>query len=247
MAPARALGALLCAALTVAAPARAEEYILDDGSGGFTIGPSDFDAQMTWGNYFDTDPACPWITGLRISFSGSLPPGTPLTLMIFDDPDDDLDPANAVPLALTSAVSGATGSQDFIDYRMRPVRVEGGFFVAASAFVAQRQSTARMDQDTLGVRSWLFFSPELTLDLGAAPFSLRMSESPFVGTWMVRAIGAAAACEADLDADGTLTVFDFLAFQNAFAAGDLLADFDLDLELTIFDFLAFQNAFAGGC
>ena len=56
-----------------------------------------------------------------------------------------------------------------------------------------------------------------------------------------------AGCAADLDGDGVLTVFDFLAFQNLFAAGDLEADFDGDGALTLFDFLAFQNAFDAGC
>ena len=54
-------------------------------------------------------------------------------------------------------------------------------------------------------------------------------------------------CRADLDGDGELTFFDFLAFQNLFAAGDLRADFDGDGVLTFFDFLAFQNEFAAGC
>jgi hypothetical protein len=48
---------------------------------------------------------------------------------------------------------------------------------------------------------------------------------------------------ADLDGDGALTVFDFLAFQNFFDAGNLRADFDFSETLDIFDFLAFQNAF----
>ncbi|MEQ8845097.1 MAG: PQQ-dependent sugar dehydrogenase [Phycisphaerales bacterium] len=56
-----------------------------------------------------------------------------------------------------------------------------------------------------------------------------------------------APCRADLDGDGELTLFDFLAFQNLFDAGDPAADFDGDGDLTIFDFLAFQNEFAGGC
>lgn len=60
-------------------------------------------------------------------------------------------------------------------------------------------------------------------------------------------IGAGVACRADIDGDGSLTIFDFLAFQNAFDAGDLLADFDGDGSLTIFDFLAFQNEFDAGC
>jgi len=54
-------------------------------------------------------------------------------------------------------------------------------------------------------------------------------------------------CRADLDGDGALTFFDFIVFQDLFAAGDVRADFDFDGELTFFDFLAFQDAFAAGC
>jgi hypothetical protein len=70
-----------------------------------------------------------------------------------------------------------------------------------------------------------------------------------------RAIDAGAAylfaftggCRADLDGDGSLTIFDFLQFQNLFSLGDPTADFDGDGSLTLFDFLAFQNEFAAGC
>ena len=54
-------------------------------------------------------------------------------------------------------------------------------------------------------------------------------------------------CFADFNADGALDVFDFLAFQNAFDAGDLAADCTEDGSLDIFDFLCFQNAFDAGC
>jgi hypothetical protein len=54
-------------------------------------------------------------------------------------------------------------------------------------------------------------------------------------------------CLADLDGDGSLTLFDFLVFQNLFDAGDPAADFDGDGSLTLFDFLAFQNLFDAGC
>ena len=54
-------------------------------------------------------------------------------------------------------------------------------------------------------------------------------------------------CMADLDGDGSLTLFDFLEFQSAFSTGSLVADFDCDGSLTFFDFLAFQSAFAMGC
>ena len=55
------------------------------------------------------------------------------------------------------------------------------------------------------------------------------------------------SCYADLDGDGQLTIFDFLAFQTLFDDGDPLADCDEDGSLTIFDFLCFQTAFDDGC
>jgi len=54
-------------------------------------------------------------------------------------------------------------------------------------------------------------------------------------------------CAADRDADGELTIFDFLVFQNQFDDGDPRADLDGDGSLTLFDFLAFQNRFDAGC
>ncbi|MEQ8844794.1 MAG: GC-type dockerin domain-anchored protein [Phycisphaerales bacterium] len=54
-------------------------------------------------------------------------------------------------------------------------------------------------------------------------------------------------CRADFDGDGELTLFDFLAFQNAFDTGLRSADFNEDGRINLFDFLAFQNAFDAGC
>ncbi|UYV11204.1 MAG: EF-hand domain-containing protein [Phycisphaera sp.] len=59
--------------------------------------------------------------------------------------------------------------------------------------------------------------------------------------------GPESGCPADCDGDGSLSLFDFLCFQNLFAAGDPLADCDGDGSLSLFDFLCFQNAFAAGC
>ena len=55
------------------------------------------------------------------------------------------------------------------------------------------------------------------------------------------------SCTADCDADGELTFFDFLCFQNAFSIAAAYADCDGDGSLTFFDFLCFQNEFAAGC
>ncbi|MFG0286398.1 MAG: hypothetical protein ACF8R7_18445 [Phycisphaerales bacterium JB039] len=54
-------------------------------------------------------------------------------------------------------------------------------------------------------------------------------------------------CYADCDVSGATDLFDFLCFQNLFAAADLRADCDQSGALDLFDFLCFQNNFAAGC
>jgi hypothetical protein len=54
-------------------------------------------------------------------------------------------------------------------------------------------------------------------------------------------------CEPDINGDGILDLFDFLAFQNLFVAQDPKADFDHNGVFDLFDFLAYQNSFLAGC
>jgi probable HAF family extracellular repeat protein len=54
-------------------------------------------------------------------------------------------------------------------------------------------------------------------------------------------------CAADFNADGVLDLFDFLAFTNAFNAGEPAADCTGDAVHDLFDFLCFVNAFNAGC
>jgi hypothetical protein len=56
-----------------------------------------------------------------------------------------------------------------------------------------------------------------------------------------------AACYADCDGSGGLDFFDFLCFQNLFAASAPRADCDGSGGLDFFDFLCFQDGFAAGC
>jgi hypothetical protein len=51
-----------------------------------------------------------------------------------------------------------------------------------------------------------------------------------------------------VNGDGVLDILDFVAFQQAFVAGDSSADCDGDGELSNpLDFVCFQRAFAAGC
>lgn len=55
------------------------------------------------------------------------------------------------------------------------------------------------------------------------------------------------SCYPDFDADGELTIFDFLAFLNEFDEGQDRADCDQNQVRDFFDFLCFVNAFDAGC
>jgi len=55
------------------------------------------------------------------------------------------------------------------------------------------------------------------------------------------------ACGADFNGDGSLDVLDFVAFQEAFVAGEASADCDADGVLNVLDFVCFQVSFQAGC
>ncbi len=63
----------------------------------------------------------------------------------------------------------------------------------------------------------------------------------------ITAMYVGSPCYADFDRSGSLDVFDFLAYQNAFTLSDYHADCDGCGSLDIFDFLCFLTQFDAGC
>jgi hypothetical protein len=59
--------------------------------------------------------------------------------------------------------------------------------------------------------------------------------------------GSVVPCAADFNYDGAVNSLDFIAFLNAFTAGDPSADFNGDGAINSLDFIAFLNAFTAGC
>ena len=55
------------------------------------------------------------------------------------------------------------------------------------------------------------------------------------------------SCPADVNGDGALDIFDFIAFQGLYTAGDMEADCNGDGMLNVLDFVCFQSKFVGGC
>jgi len=92
---------------------------------------------------------------------------------------------------------------------------------------------------------------EITIPVGAthlfacAHDSLYYDNGDANGNFKVRI--ELAPCPADMDGNGVLNLFDFLAFQTLYGNGDPGADFDGSGTLNLFDFLAFQTAYGNGC
>ncbi len=68
-----------------------------------------------------------------------------------------------------------------------------------------------------------------------------------VDDFAIETVLCGKACYADFDGNGTLDLFDFLAYVNSFNAGDKTADCDGNGGLDLFDFLCYVNAFNAGC
>ena len=230
------------------------EYGHDDGVGTFTIGPSKWDANMIWVNSFDAVAGGEVITTVRVSFGGiednsGVLGSDEVRIGILNDPTDDDDPSDAVLIGGGVGVWEDAGFSEFLDFEIEPVAVDGVFYVAIEMDVLQRANPARMDPDsvTAGTRSWLMYHDGPNLDdVGSSLFLLKMSDSPFLGAWMVRAIGE-RACVADMTGDGALDFFDVSAFLSAFSAGEACGDFNGDGGFDFFDVSAFLGAFSAGC
>ncbi|MEO1008629.1 MAG: GC-type dockerin domain-anchored protein [Planctomycetota bacterium] len=228
----RIAAALLAAApLGAAAVASADDEITIDLAGiviedGATVtrdsAPMMIDAAIRYGYEIDA-----LVRGRGLGLGSLYPDPTPL-----GDVLDDFQPGASD--LLVGEVDNPAGTLPF-DVIDEEFMGEGDIIGITARFEARIVAGIRAD----GVG---FFSFE---DIVISPAILIGSLEVVSGTATIRVVDV--PCRADFDGDGELTIFDFLAFQNAFAMGDPAADFDGDGSLTIFDFLAFQNEFAIGC
>ncbi len=235
-------------------------YRLDDGAGNYNIGPSSFDANMTWLNTYQAEPGRELITRVMAAFgdihdNDGVPGSDVVTVAVLEDPNDDGNPTDAVLLTTGTGVWTPQPGNTFLTFDLdEPVEVSGTFFVAVMMDVRQRANPARMDPQGqgAGALSWMFYNPAPNLgDLGSSPYILRMADSPFIGAWMIRAEGTSpgAACPADLaEPAGVLNFFDLAAYLGLYNAGDPAADWAAPAGvINFFDLAAYLDAFNAGC
>lgn len=179
--------------LLASAASASFQYRVDDGAGSGNSGFAD-PSDMLWGNYFFAQPGAEVITTISAAF-GNID-GRPITIHLYDDPDDDGNPANAIRLLSTEAFASRPANNFIADYAIQPTPVMGGFFVAIQRRTEAFEFPARRDDTTPMGQSWLAAAPRdqgLNLDdLGASPIFRNLNQNIPPSNWMVRATGIPA-------------------------------------------------------
>ncbi|MEO1278803.1 MAG: GC-type dockerin domain-anchored protein [Planctomycetota bacterium] len=212
-----------------ATPGRPIELYATGYRNGFTI--TSWEETTEFGGF----PTVPPAQGARHAFAA-----------LYNDVNDVVDVSNNVrertevtPLAIGQTDAVAAGD-------LVPAETVFTFDIntcatGASAFFDASFDAGRVNMTVTSLHSAFMGSTEFP-----SFFTKENAISPILGYAPQLEITVIAVGDADLTGDGSLDLFDFLAFQNAFDAGEPLADFDGNCRLDIFDFLAFQNAFDGG-
>lgn len=130
--------------------------------------------------------------------------------------------------------------------------VEVGKFLRVeyfSTFTGQWTALGAIQSDGTDQQQFILNEWKLPLEASGDQFRLRVSEvgADTADAWFVDSISVNEYCRIDMNEDGNIDLFDFLAFQTAFDSGSPFADFNNDTVLNVFDFLEFQNQFASGC
>ena len=181
-----------------AAGAGSYVHELDDGTHENTIGLTQ-GGYCAWLNHFVIADTNVRIDSIRLAY-GTVPNGTPVTVYLWSDPDQDGDPHDARVLASASAVVANADRDVFNPVSIPPTYVGSAgrhFFVGAIVHHGPGQLPASLDQSTSAGQSWLAGGAE-SLDpngLGKAPVALKLVDNyAFGGNWLIRAEAVGGDC-----------------------------------------------------
>ncbi len=228
---------MICAcALLLCVPAWAQvTYQVDDGTieNAVTITSGGAAGDIWWANAFTVVAGGETIDEIQIAFvdvgSGGPAAGSPFSVHVYEDSDDDGDPTTGTLTLLASAsatVADATG-ETFQSIPIGPVTVSGGFFIAALRTPNLSEYPAAMDETSPQGASWVAGAAAGGLD-PADPVGTSSVLAPTpVGNlgldcnFTLRAVSGAVPSGADLgvtktsEATGTLYAGDHLTYTIA--------------------------------
>jgi hypothetical protein len=147
------------------------------------------------------------------------------------DPSDVFGPPPGNPLFGAGAHLLAVTNDEWADNGDDAVAADGGFVLAR--FDSPEGSPAVLLREDRAVIVNLFDWDSVS---SGGEFSMAAREMTYL-----------LDCRPDLEPDMVLDIQDFLVFQDLWAAQDRLANVDFDQRFTVFDFLEYQDEFAAGC
>ncbi len=187
-------------------------YTIEDGQADVGIGSASGPVDRIWLNHLVVRPGEELIAAIGIVWWG-LSAGVPTALMIYQDPTNDGDPADAVLMRFIEVQSVATGPQEFFIVPIDPVGVgSAGDSYFVGAYLTQGANEFPMAFDTdppFPADSWIISEVAGQADI----FNLANNLSPpdligdvcCDGNWLLRAYASPACIPAgDLNLDGTI-------------------------------------------
>jgi len=175
-------------------------YQLDDGVGEDSIGLT-AGGYVVWMNHFTVAPNAGKITAVNIAW-GMVPDGTPATVYVWSDPNQDGNPTDGQVLAQadTAVVNSDTDTFNLVDIPDVTVGGDGThFFVGVIIGTVAGEYPARIDMTASQGQSWVAgdsVNPPDPNNLGACELPPGVIDSyGLPGNWMVRAEGGAGGAD----------------------------------------------------
>jgi hypothetical protein len=179
----------------------ATTYQVDDGTSENALGLTD-GGDVMWLNAFEVVEGAGTITEIASAWGSSnasgLPTDKPAHFLIYEDPNDDGDPSDAVLLEQVSTTVQAPHTDQFTSEAIPPTSVEGTFFIAA-LYQEQEADTFPMPMDessTSQGASWIVgnstpggFNVDDLAANDVGPDNLEAAGFP--ANWLLRAEGGA--------------------------------------------------------
>jgi hypothetical protein len=172
------------------------QYFFDDGTQENSVGFVGASYDGMWLNYFTVTPGCEQITTAYVMW-GLMPDGGPCRIILYEDPDDDGNPDDAVYLTESLTTVQNANTNIFTIVSITPTTVSGGFFIAALCQnLPSATYPAPLDEGSSLGDSWFaghFVAGAFDVfNLMNNAFTPIPAGTYFPGNWCLRAEGIAA-------------------------------------------------------